>query len=54
MHLGEEMDCYLVNDKALSTSLDKAAKEGDSIGQAISLALAIAASQKHLEVTRST
>lgn len=54
VHLGEEMDCYLVNDKALSTNLDKVAKEGDSIGQAISLALAIAASQKHLEVTRST
>jgi hypothetical protein len=53
-HLGEVIECYLVNDKALSTNLDKVAKDGDNVGQAISLALAIADSQKGLKVERWT
>lgn len=53
-HLGEVVECYLVDDKALSTNLDKAAKDSDNVGQAISLALAIADSQKGLKVERST
>jgi len=53
-HQGKEIACYLVNDKALSTNLDKAATDSDSVGQAISLALAIADSQKGLTVERST
>jgi len=54
MHLGEVVECYLVNDKALSINLDKAAKDSDNVGQAISLALAIADSQKDLKVERRT
>lgn len=53
-HQGQKIACYLVNDKALSTNLDKAATDSDSIGQAVSLALAIADSQKGLKVERST
>lgn len=53
-HLGEVIECYLVNDKALSTNLDKVAKDGDNVGQAISLALAIADSQQGLKVERWT
>ena len=33
-HQGKKIACYLVNDKALSTNLVKAATDSDSIGQA--------------------
>lgn len=46
-HLGELVACYLVYDKALGAKLDK-------MGQVISLVMAIADSQKQLDVSITT
>ena len=51
-HQGERIDCFLVNDKALGANLDRIGR--DKMGQIISLVLAIADSQKQLNVKRST
>lgn len=51
-HLGERVECYLVNDKALGAKLDKIGR--DKMGQIISLVLAIADSQKKLGVSITT
>jgi hypothetical protein len=34
-HLGEVIECYLVNDNVLSTHLNNVAKYSDNVGQAI-------------------
>lgn len=51
-HLSERVKCYLVNDKALGAKLDRIGR--DKMGQIISLVLAIADSQKQLEVSITT
>lgn len=52
IHQGERVECYLVNDKALGAKLDKIGR--DKMGQVISLVLAIADSQKQLDVAITT
>ena len=51
-HQGERIDCCLVNDKALGANLDRIGR--DKMGQIVSLVLAIADSQKDLNVQRWT
>lgn len=51
-HQGERIDCFLVNDKALGANLDRIGR--DKMGQIVSLVLAIADSQKDLNVQRWT